>query len=115
RSAQLKRADVSTNGSSGSMVGLRFEGLEELHGIAGHSDRRVLVRSPRSDPALDLTTEALAYVDRVARKDARQALVLARSGEPWVGPLSERGFAVTVQEDFSTLGLPDGSMDVVLA
>src|SRR6266446_250671 len=84
-------------------------------GIAGRSSRQVLVRSPQSDPALDLTTEALAYADGVTRKDARRALVLARSGERWVGPLSERGFAVTVQEDVSTLGLPEGSMDVVLA
>ena len=47
--------------------------------------------SPQSDPALDLTTQALAYADGVTRKDARRALVLARSGERWVGPLSENG------------------------
>ena len=71
--------------------------------------------SPQSDPAPDLTTQALAYADGVTRKVARRALVLARSGDRWAGPLSERGFAVTVQEDVSALGLPDGSMDVVLA
>src|SRR5207302_9534615 len=77
--------------------------------------RRALVYSPQSDPALDLITQALAYADGVTRKDARRALVLARSGERWMGPLSERGFAVTVQEDVSALGVPDCSMDVVLA
>src|SRR5205809_6671362 len=76
--------------------------------------RRALVYSPQSDPALDLTTEALAYADGVTRKDARRALVLARSGERWVGPLAEGGFAVAVQQDVSALGVADGSMDLVL-
>src|SRR5947208_1845625 len=91
---------------------LWFEGLERTsRGIAGRCSRRAVLHSPQSDPALDLITEALAYADGVTRKDARRALVLARSGERWVGPLSERGFAVTVQEDVSALGVPDGSMD----
>src|SRR5256885_3446147 len=98
------------------MGALWFEALERTsRGIAGRCSRRAMAYSPQSDPAPDLTTQALAYADGVTRKVARRALVLARSGERWVGPLSERGFAVTVQEDVSTLGLPDGSMDVVLA
>src|SRR5439155_18343447 len=97
------------------MGALWFEALERTsRGIAGRCSRRAMAYSPPSDPALDLTTEALAYADGVTRKDARRALVLTRSSERWVGPLSERGFAVTVQEDVSALGLPDGSMDVVL-